>query len=371
MISHRYTASGALTYIVFAWLIIPVLTETFLILLLSREQIPAILRVIIYGLLLGATIYLVWMNFQKRPSGDKRSKLIKLEAKSHGYLYDHRSSIDIRSDNFKQSQQRDVTLSNSLSGEGWNYGELEYYLYIHTRKGDYREVALYYSVIQLDLGRELPNIVFESKVSHHPRYRWKFESYQTTSLEGNFDKYFTTYFPEHYHIDARSIISPEVMAALIDVAPADIEIYRNKLYIYSALRPVEELAEYIELGKRIRSVLIDHVKHYIDDFDGDRQQKTISNHGIKLREHFVFPWKDSVLGLASFLCLAYVLTIYVPEIVKDPMYTFNTVGISAILIFGMWNGFYKIHVWNINRNLQREQRSEAKKSANKRYEKYR
>lgn len=371
MISHRYTVSGVLTYIVSAWLTIPVLIETFLILILSRERISVTLRVIIYSLLLGATIYMVWRNFQKRPSSNTRSKLIKLEAKSHGYLYNRHSSIDIRSENFIQSQQRDATFSNSLSGEGWNYGELEYYLYIHTRRGDYREVALYYSVIQLDLGRELPNIVFANKTSHHPRYRWKFESYQTTSLEGNFDKYFTTYFPEHYHIDARSIISPEVMIALMDVVPADIEIYQNKLYIYSALRPTEDVAEYIELGKRIRSVLIDHANHYIDDFTGDRQQKTISNHGIKLREHFVFPWKDSLLGLVAFFCLVYVLTIHVPEIVKDPMYIFNTVGIGAILIFGIGNGVYQIHIWNKNRNLQSKQRSEAKNSADKRYEKYR
>ena len=57
---------------------------------------------------------------------------------------------------------------------------------------------------------------------------------QRISLEGDFDKYFTLYAPKQYEIDVRYILTPDVMAALVDQSSLfDIELVDDMAFFYA------------------------------------------------------------------------------------------------------------------------------------------
>lgn len=52
-----------------------------------------------------------------------------------------------------------------------------------------------FSVVEIPLPRNLPALVFDAKSGGHS-FGMKIDHSQRASLEGNFDEYFVTYFPE-------------------------------------------------------------------------------------------------------------------------------------------------------------------------------
>jgi hypothetical protein len=75
----------------------------------------------------------------------------------------------------------------------------------------------YYSAITIDLETAVPEIVLDARrnnrwVSSLPNY---YNQNQRLRLEGDFDKYFDLYAPAKRRIEALSIITPDVMQALI------------------------------------------------------------------------------------------------------------------------------------------------------------
>lgn len=190
---------------------------------------------------LGALAYFGIRNHRRFAGVNARDAKLATFAEEHHYTYSPQASKTLRSPNFRLINQRDFTLKNGLSGDDWQYGELAYKTYRRLKSGEYHASTVYYSIFELKLDRSLPNMFFDGTKSHGQQYRWLVDDDQITSLEGDFDDHFITYFPEGYHIDARSSISPEVMTAMIDLGPCDIELYRDKLYIYSGLRPIASL----------------------------------------------------------------------------------------------------------------------------------
>lgn len=267
-------------------------------------------------------LYILFKNMRHGSEIKKRPPLLQRIASRHGYDFHSSGFEDIRSRNFKQILQRDVRLSNGLSGKDWQYGELNYAIYRRFRYSDVKAEYVYYSILKIDLGRNLPNMLFDNKKSHGRQYKWNIDTKQIASLEGNFDDYFTTYFPEHYHIDARSIITPEVMAAMIDMSPADFEICGNKLYIYSALLPTLSINDYIKAGKNLRKVLIDHAALYVDQLSPNGTSKDISVYGARLRERVRFPW--TVFGIS---CVYALMAVDTDRFGKNIVYTLLLCGI--------------------------------------------
>lgn len=155
---------------------------------------------------------------------------------------------------------------------------------------------MYYSLIEVPLSRKLPNIFFDGYKSHGQQFHWLIDPRQIDSLEDDFDNYFITYFPEHYHVDARSIIGPEVMQAMIDIYPADIEIYGDSLFIYSALVPVGQIERFTKKALRIRDVMMDNAEYYEDTLrESGQDRKAIAVHGAKLNKRNVFPWSITLI----------------------------------------------------------------------------
>ena len=114
----------------------------------------------------------------------------------------------------------------------------------------------------------------------------RFRKTQRHSLEGDFDTYFQTYFHEDYTIDNLSFITPDLMQVLKTAMHYDIEIFEDKLYLYSELEDMPaQLLDMERLGTTIRAKLMRNIEHYRDErIDSQIGRNTVSLHGIRLRQ---------------------------------------------------------------------------------------
>ncbi len=102
-----------------------------------------------------------------------------------------------------------------------------------------RMYSWYYAGLRLP--RQVPHLVLDSTsnngtllgralISNLPVV---ISNSQRISLEGDFDKYFTLYAPKQYEVDVRYILTPDVMAALVDQSSHfDIELVDDMAFFY-------------------------------------------------------------------------------------------------------------------------------------------
>lgn len=252
----------------------------------------------------GVICSLLFISFQKNALSKERERLITVLIDQ--YKWKRLAGWSKLTNFFKLSVQDDTTFAeyaaadfyNVFRGDDWQYGEYKYTTFRAIANIDYEATEVFFSIVELKLSRALPHIFFDSS-AHGKKYKWLIDPSQKASLEGDFDKYFTTYFPKHYEIDARSIISPEVMVAMIDAGANDIEIIDDRLILYAPLLPVERLLEFIEHGKNIRSKILDHAMLYRDERLADSNRQSISEFGKRLYDKVSFPWRSLVLLIAS------------------------------------------------------------------------
>ena len=250
---------------------------------------------------------------------------------------------------------------NQMQGKGWRYSDLSYVNVVRTKYGDYDSEKVYYSILEIELDRPLPHMLFDAPGAHGLAYLAEISESQRVSLEGDFDQYFVTYFPRHYDIDARSIISPEVMAAMIDSGVSDIEIAGKKLYLYSPLLDIKYLQDFIDDGLLIRDKMMDHAVHYRDDrvSEEKRADGDISRFGTQLMYKPKFPWWTV---LWSAVGLIYLLSGIARSTAED--ISFNTVLAIAVymgvLIAVSWADIYQSWI-RVNKRNTRLERSYRKK----------
>jgi hypothetical protein len=90
-----------------------------------------------------------------------------------------------------------------------------------------------YGFMSIKLDRKLPQMILRSK-QKGIELTQGFSKNQVQSLEGDFDKYFTLYSQDGSQADALYVLTPDVMALLIDYASEyDIEIAGNHIYFYA------------------------------------------------------------------------------------------------------------------------------------------
>lgn len=86
--------------------------------------------------------------------------------------------------------------------------------------------------LSMRLPRALPHVVIDAK--GNGSLRSLLPGSQRVSLEGDFDRYFTVYVPEGYERDALELLTPDVMACLIDHGRGwDIEVIDDTLQLAS------------------------------------------------------------------------------------------------------------------------------------------
>lgn len=87
--------------------------------------------------------------------------------------------------------------------------------------------------LSLRLPRALPHLIIDAR--GNGSLRTLLPGTQRLSLEGDFDRYFTTYVPEGYERDALELLTPDVMACLIDYGSRwDIEVIDDRLQLASS-----------------------------------------------------------------------------------------------------------------------------------------
>ncbi len=161
---------------------------------------------------------------------------------------------------------RDKKIKNVIEGPGWLYGDFSYNLYRQTKNGEYKAATVYYGFMMTALPRELPNVFFDSIKARHRQFRFHFARSQRHSLEGDFDRYFVTYFPPDYTIDSMSFISPDVMWAIRAAADYDVEIVGNCLFLYGPLYdPEVEIPDMATKILAIKKELLGNILTYRDE----------------------------------------------------------------------------------------------------------
>ncbi len=175
---------------------------------------------------------------------------------------------------------------NHIYTENWTYGDVSYDVMRETKYGDYKAYTIHYAAMTTKLPRTLPNVFFDSKKSRGRQFRFHFTKSQLHSLEGNFDEYFATYFPEQYTIDSMSFITPDVMHALIDASDYDIEIKGDTVSIFGSLGgPKQQIPEMERLLGAIRQQLMDNIMTYRDErVPYDKGRQTVAPIALSLKK---------------------------------------------------------------------------------------
>lgn len=181
-------------------------------------------------------------------------------------------------------EYRDTKFINSFGNDTYTYGDLRYTVYRKTKNGEYAAEHRYLSILELKLSRELPNILLDS-VTNKKQFRYLIDKNQIDRLEGGFDEAFTTYFPLHYEIDARSIIAPDVMAPMLNAKEFDMEIIGDKLYLFGPMVPQDQVYTMIQKGLRIQRALADHIPAYRDErIAGQQNRSEVAYFGKSLQQ---------------------------------------------------------------------------------------
>lgn len=100
-------------------------------------------------------------------------------------------------------------------------------------KSDPRGPRNGFRYLSLRLPRALPHLIIDAR--GNGSLRTLLPGTQRLSLEGDFDRFFTTYVPEGYERDALELLTPDVMACLIDYGSRwDIEVIDDRLQLASS-----------------------------------------------------------------------------------------------------------------------------------------
>lgn len=259
------------------------------------------------GLLVTATFTYKYQRSLKQLSF--RQEALMAHALSNGYKYEYSASGDVTkftSGAIYGLGEREKNFQNFVGSKEWSYVEYSYGVYSSSSGNfQYRDRTSYYSIMYVELPRILPNVFFDSKSATKQQFKLLFDQKQLHSLEGNFDKYFATYFPEDYTIDGLSFITPEVMETLIEAADYDIEICGNRLYLYGRLmEPVYQLADMETKINRIKDKLLNNIVTYRDQrIAYEDGRKTVSLSAQKLRRPRSLPAIVTVVVIAIWLII--------------------------------------------------------------------
>ena len=210
---------------------------------------------------------------------------------------------------YSQRQPQEFYL-NTIEYNGWAYTDIAF----DAAKFRSNTYGAALSVVQFDLGRPLPNMFFVSKSFLGSPFRLLLQPAQINHMDALFDDYYVTYFPLDYHIDGRSVISPEVLLAMTKLQGVDFEISGSKLYAYSEPVDPSRIPEFITQMSTVYASLADHVRNYRDErADSSSDRKAISEWAMTLRR------KVFGASLESFALLALALQtmLYTPSISAD------------------------------------------------------
>lgn len=224
------------------------------------------------------------------PAERKRYMTISQLATEHGWRFVQDTTIRmLDGSSLYVLVRHDWDYQNHIIGDGWEYAEISFMArsqtgFIHLKK---RRVT--YAVMHTTLPRKLPNVVFDSIDHQRKEFRIVFDRAQRIQLEGNFNKYFMTYFGIGYTIDDLSFITPEVMEALIDAREYNVEIVHDNLLLFSQTRSDPE-AQILAMSGAIQNIqkkLHNNITVYRDDrVPPDQSMLIVARAGMFLKRRY-------------------------------------------------------------------------------------
>lgn len=202
-------------------------------------------------------------------------------------------------------QGSDRSIRDRLTSTSGRYVDLASYHYV-TGSGKSRQVHEWgYLAIRLD--HALPHIVLDAKSNNGlfggTNLPAEFSRSQRLSLEGDFDRYFTLYCPKDYERDALYLLTPDLMALLIDEAQDfDVEIVDDWLFVYASRAldltdPAVTRRMFRILGT-VGTKATGRADRYSDDHQGAVRGASVAPQGRRLRRAF------PVVGLTVTVLLA-------------------------------------------------------------------
>lgn len=174
--------------------------------------------------------------------------------------------------------------------------------------------------VRIELSRQLPRMVIDGRRnnfigSNLPEI---FHSNQRLQLEGNFSDHFDFYVPAGYEKDALYVLTPDIMALLVDEANGyDIELTGNQLFIYGHggfdFRNPSVIEKLVTMAQDFQREFEMQTDYYADERVGDRKANVIAEQGRTLKSGI--NW-TSVALLVVFLYLMYGGELHLPDSVN-------------------------------------------------------
>lgn len=164
--------------------------------------------------------------------------------------------------------------------------------------------------MELELPRHLPHLMIDAR--GNGSLRSFLPGTQRISLEGDFDRYFAVYVPNGYERDALELLTPDVMACLIDHGRGwDIEIVEDRLVVAShRSRRSSDRAEYTAM-LYFSELVSGEVGHQAKTYTDPRSalpRSQIAEQGRRLRPRSAVWTTAAFLGVvALMLTFPYVL----------------------------------------------------------------
>lgn len=167
--------------------------------------------------------------------------------------------------------------------------------YSYTKGSGKNRTTVTFGVVRLKLPRKLPHILLDSKKNNFfilTNLPGNFTSDQKLQLEGDFNNYFTVYAPLNYQRDALYILTPELMAILVEKGEEyDFEVVDDNLFIYTSIqlnfgrknmqKTVERMTA---IAEQIGGEFSDNVRLYADSrVENSRHLNVVGAEGVRLR----------------------------------------------------------------------------------------
>jgi hypothetical protein len=207
-------------------------------------------------------LVLYWLLLIGHLMGKARSKLIQQFAQAHGYSYVgdqalHHFEGSVLAARDGHSRRSSDMVVGSLGETPFKLFQFEYTIG-HSKHSQIHQ----HSVMHLATKSRLPHLIIDSKQFN--TIKFDYHNSQLLQLEGDFNRYFRIYGPKKYEMEVLQILTPDVMAQLIDKSNLfDVELINNSVYIYSKeyidtrekLEALHELATTLiaELGNKLHN----------------------------------------------------------------------------------------------------------------------
>lgn len=159
--------------------------------------------------------------------------------------------------------------------------------------------------MELALPRRLPHLMIDAR--GNGSLRQMLPGTQRLSLEGDFDRYFSVYVPSGYERDALELLTPDVMACLIDHGRRwDVEIVDDRLIVASRrFRRASDRAEYTAM-LYFSELLGEELGHQADTYSDPRAARPrsqVAAAGTRLKRRSTV-WATAVfVGMVGLMLL--------------------------------------------------------------------